>query len=66
MSVHIHSKIHDIIATIGVPTFLGLVSMAAVENVLKILGYILTIIFLLLGIWLRAKKIRTGEGSSEE
>lgn len=66
MSPHIHSKLLDYAAAVAGPAAVALASFHAIENALKILVLILTLLFLALGIAMRVMKIRKASIEEEE
>lgn len=65
MSLHLHSKLHDLLA-IAASAAVGWVSFHVVEGVLKILILIATLVFIILGCIMRHKRIRKAEIEAEE
>jgi preprotein translocase subunit SecG len=66
MSLHLHSKIHDIIAVVLGPGLAALITATTLEAWLKVVVLILTIIFIGLGIAMRVMKIRKAADEEEE
>ena len=64
--IHIHSKIHDVIAMVAGPALVALISATSLEDWLKVVVLILTIIFIGLGIGMRVMKIRKAAIEEEE
>ena len=58
MSLHLHSKIHDLIAVAIGPGIAALITATSLEAWLKVVVLILTIVFIGLGIAMRVMKIR--------